>query len=247
EFKLRLCPLGVRADLYRPGVPPLPLGEALGRPIASYSVRFLNVSELGPRKNLAGLMRAWLRATQAGDDAVLIMKIGCYHPGSLALFQQEVALAQAQAGKRLEQAAPLHFVYDLYPDADMPRLFAAATHYISLSFGEGWDLPMMEAAAMGLSLIAPRHSAYLSYLEDEIATLVAAREVPALRGDGDWASELFVDANWWAPDEDEAVAHIRAAIRGTAAPKASPRPRIAERYTWERAAVRLLEIVQEAG
>src|SRR5512146_1905451 len=72
---LRLCPLGVRADIYRPGVRPLPLGETRGRDPGSYAVRFLNVSELGPRKNLSGLVSAWLRATTPADDAVLIMKV----------------------------------------------------------------------------------------------------------------------------------------------------------------------------
>src|SRR5690606_15425593 len=87
ESKLRLCPLGVRTDIYRPGVRPLDLGEAGGRPVSSYGVRFLNVSEVGPRKNLKGLLAAWLRATTPADDAVLIMKMGCYAPGSLAEFQ----------------------------------------------------------------------------------------------------------------------------------------------------------------
>jgi hypothetical protein len=42
-----------------------------------------------------------------------------------------------------------------FADSAMPRLYAAATHYISMSFGEGWDQPMLEAAASGLRLIAP--------------------------------------------------------------------------------------------
>ena len=44
--------------------------------------------------------------------------------------------------------------------ADMTGLMRAATHYWSMSHGEGWDLPLSKAGAMGLSLIAPRHSAY---------------------------------------------------------------------------------------
>ena len=246
ESKLRLCPLGVRSDLYRPGVRPLALGEARGRPIADYRTRFLNISELSARKNLGGLLGAWLRATTSEDDAVLIMKVGCYNPGSLAAFENLLAGTEARAGKRLDQAAPVHLVYDLYPDADMPRFFAAATHYVSLSFGEGWDLPMIEAAATDLRLIAPRHSAYVSYLDDSVATFVSAREQPALNETGSWAGELFVDARWWVPDEEEAIAHIRAAIDGAEVPKASAREWVSERYTWARAATRLLEIIDEA-
>ena len=64
----------------------------------------------------------------------------------------------------MEDAAPVRVLHDLVADAKAPGLYAAATHYISLSHGEGWDQPMMEAAAAGLKLIAPSHSAYLTYL-----------------------------------------------------------------------------------
>jgi len=246
ESKLRLCPLGVRTDLHRPGVKPLPLTGRDGRPLASYAVRFLNVSELGARKNLDGLLVAWLRATSRHDDTVLILKVGCYNPGSLATFEAEVQAAELQAGKRLDEAAPVHFIYDLFPDADMPRLFAAATHYISLSFGEGWDLSMIEAAASGLSLIAPRHSAYLAYLDEDIATMISCREVPALDADGFWVSDLFEGANWWVPDGDEAVARIEEAVQRGPVSDARARQRMVERFTWKHAAQRLIEVLDEA-
>jgi glycosyltransferase involved in cell wall biosynthesis len=246
EAKLRSCPLGVRTDLYRPDVRPLELRAESGRSLSSYAVRFLNVSELGVRKNLAGLLTAWLRATSSHDDAVLIWKVGCYYPGSLAAFEAEVRHVQQRIGIPLGQAAPIHFVYELFPDADMPRLFAAATHYMSLSFGEGWDLSMMQAAASGLRLIAPRHSAYLDYLDAGIASLVSAREQPAITESGSWISELFKGASWWVPDEAEAVDCIRRAVEGRDATAASARDRIAGRYTWEAAAKRLIEIIDEA-
>lgn len=30
-------------------------------------------------------------------------------------------------------------LHDILADDEMPGLYAAATHYISLSYGEGWD------------------------------------------------------------------------------------------------------------
>jgi glycosyltransferase involved in cell wall biosynthesis len=246
ESKLRLCPLGVRTDLYRPDVRPLPLADEAGRPLSTYGARFLNISQLDGRKNQSGLIRAWLRATSRGDDAVLIIKAGLYTPGSLATFQAEVQLAEEAAHKRLDKAAPVHIVYDLLPDADMPRLFAAATHYVSLSFGEGWDLAMMEAASCDLGLIAPKHSAYLEYLDDDIAAMIPSREAPALNAVGEWVSEWFTGANWWVPDEDEAVRLLREAVRSGARSPGSPRKRMIERYTWQKAASRLLEVVGAA-
>ena len=246
ESKLRLCPLGVRADRFRPGVPPLEVRDVAGQPLTAYRTRFLNVSEIGARKNLAGLMTAWLLATAPADDAVLIIKAGSYSPGSMGLLQADVEVAQHRAGKSLREAAPVHFMHDLLADADMPRLLALGTHYISLSFGEGWDLAMMQAGAAGLRLIAPRHSAYLAYLDEDIASLISARPVPARPGYDAWIGDLFSGASWWVPDQDEAVACIRAAIEGRDEPKASARERLAAEFSWEAAAERLLTILEEA-
>lgn len=245
ESKLRLCPLGVRTDLFRPGVPPLDLGDARGRPIGSYAVRFINVSAVGGRKNLGGLLRAWLRATSAADDAVLVIKPGTHSAGMVGALDRTVREAETAAGKAFDAAAPIAFASVVLPDADMPRFLAAGTHYVSLSFGEGWDLPMSQAAAAGLRLIAPRHSGYTAYLDDDVASMIPAREVPAVAPGDSWVSALFEGANWWAPDEDAAVEHIRRAIAGGDAPAASARGRMVDQFTWDRAASRLLEILEE--
>lgn len=247
EAKLRLCPLGVRTEVFRPGVPPLALNDANGRPLSSYRTRFLNVSELSARKNYPGLLSAWLRATTPADDAILILKVGAYNAGSLTLFEWEMEQVQARVGKRLDQAAPIQVITDIFPDADMPRVYAMGTHYISLSFGEGWDLSMMQSAASGLRLIAPRHSAYEAYLDDSVASMISARERPAVTEYGNAAAPLFEGASWWIPSTDEAVQRIRDAIDGRDTPAASARDRIVERYTWEVAGARLLEILVEAA
>src|SRR5688572_24597144 len=121
--KLRLCPLGINPALFA-DPQPLPLHGADGQPLDRFRVRFLNVSELGPRKNLHGLLRAWLRATSRQDDAVLILKLGAYAPGWLAHFGGQLDRLQAQLGKRLSEAAAVHFLYDLFSDVEMPRLHA---------------------------------------------------------------------------------------------------------------------------
>jgi glycosyltransferase involved in cell wall biosynthesis len=247
ESRIRLCPLGVDPELYSRKHRPLPLELADGSRVADYTVRFLNISELNPRKNLLGLIRAWIRATSNKDDAVLIVKLLCTVPGQREWFMVQLYLLERQLEKRLSEAAPIHFVYDLLPDVEMPRVYAAATHYISLSFGEGWDLPMVEAGASGLALIAPKHSAYTAYLDDTVADFIPAREVPAVYSGDRETAALFDGASWWKPDEDAAVAVIRSVIGKEGSGKSSPRQRFLQELTWEKATARLIEILDEAG
>src|SRR5579871_4284504 len=54
--RIRACPLGVGASTFAPRL------EAAGA--GQPRTRFLNVSEYSSRKNLAGLLRAWIEATR---------------------------------------------------------------------------------------------------------------------------------------------------------------------------------------
>jgi glycosyltransferase involved in cell wall biosynthesis len=242
--RIRICPLGVDPELFARDQTPLPLTAPDGQPASRYRTRFLNVSQVGPRKNLRGLLRAWLDATSRSDDAVLILKISD-GGGSPDAYRREVALSESAVGKSFAAAAPVIHVRQIFGDSEMPRLYAAATDYISLSHGEGWDLPMMEAAASGLRLIAPDHSAYRAWLDPSIATMIRSREVPAGH-DGDSATAaLFEGANWWDPDHGEAVEAIRAAIERGADRPPPARQRILSEFTWARAADRLIDILED--
>ena len=247
ESRLRICPLGVDGESFSRHADPL---AALGpgdRPVASYRARFLNISELRPRKNHLGLLRTWIRATDRDDDAILILKISAFQSHLLRQFQDDLTQMQARLGRSIEQCAPVIMITQLLPDTVMPSLYRMGTHYISMSHGEGWDQPMMEAASAGLSLIAPRHSAYTSYLRDEDADLIPARLVPAVfEGSAGAEDHIFFDnLSWWQPEEDAAVEIIRGIIQGTRPVKHSPKERIITDYTWEKAARRLIEILEE--
>jgi glycosyltransferase involved in cell wall biosynthesis len=245
--RLRLCPLGVDAARFGGAAEPLPLRGPSDEPIGQYRVRFLNVSEIGPRKNLVGLLRVWLRATDRRDDAILIVKLGAYSPGSRELLEHRLRVLEAECGRRLDEAAPVRFLYDLFADEVMPRLFASATHYVSMSHGEGWDQPMVEAAATGLRLIAPDHSAYRAYLDRSVASLIPSREVPAAFTDTGEIGALFDGLSWWEPDEGAAIALVRSAIRGGDADKASARARVLDELSWQRATGRLITILEQAA
>jgi glycosyltransferase involved in cell wall biosynthesis len=240
-----VSPLGVD-PAFAAAAAPLELRDA-GESLAERRVRFLNVSAPGTRKNLEGLIRTWLVATRASDDAVLVLKLLAASPRVVERFRARVEAIERAVGRSLAAAAPVHLVTDVLPDRAMPRLHAAATHYISLSFGEGWDLPMVEAAASGLRLIAPAHSAYLDYLDPSVATLLPARAVPAIVEGPAELQALFAGAHWWRPDEDAAAAAIRSAIAGRDAPAASARDRVLGEYSMAQAADRLADVIAVAA
>jgi glycosyltransferase involved in cell wall biosynthesis len=245
EARLRISPLGVDGEYFSAPSEPAPLRTPEGRPLASYRSRFLSVAELRPRKNHLGLLRSWIRATRRDDDAVLVLKVSVFQDGVLNEFQSDLAAMQRGLGRSLADAAPVVLIAQTLTNEMVRSLYAAATHYISMSRGEGWDQAMMEAAASGLQLIAPEHTAYLTYLRGDEAFLVPASLRPVrFEGVMGIADRVFFDGlGWWEPDEDAAVEIIRRIVRGEAEAKASPQSRIVGEYTWEKAAASLLEII----
>ena len=203
----------------------------------------LNVSEPGPRKNLRALLRTWIRATTPDDDAILIVKLGRATKLATLPLLRDLATMTHTIGKSRDEAAPILLINPLLADADMPRLFAAATHYWSMSHGEGWDQPMIEAAATDLRLIAPRHSAYVAYLDDTVAEMIPTGVVPADASTDAWTGQLFAGAEWWEPEENAAADAVTRAVAKRDGPRASPRERVAASFTWEHATTRLLAIL----
>jgi len=239
--RIRICPLGVDVERFRPGVEPLPLSDRQGRPVREYRTRVLNVSEISPRKNLLALFRVWLRTTSRDDDAILIVKVGRFPPAASVRLMRDLDAIEREIGKTRKDSAPMLFTDQILSDEEMPRLFAAATHYWSMSRGEGWDQPMVEAGATGLQLIAPMHTAYAAYLDSSVASLIPARPVPA----GAEGGPLFEGSQWWEPDERAAADTVRDAVHGDSRPPFTARARIATDFTWDQATSRLIAILEE--
>ena len=246
EDRLRVCPLGVD-PVESAGAAALTLVDPTGRLVSSYRHRFLNISDFIPRKNIDGLLRVWLRSTTRADDAVLVLKLG--KGGNPALRSELGALVQqseSAVGKRLADAAPVVLIDQPLTDTEMTGLVRAANHYWSMSHGEGWDLPMSKAGAIGLSLIAPRHSAYVDYLDDRVARLIPAAVRPARLPYSERSVPMFHGLDWWDPDEDVAAGILTDIIRGRDAERPSARDHLLQRFTWDQAADRLLAILDEA-
>lgn len=243
EERIEVCPLGINPELFGGGVKPLDLCTQAGRRVSEVRTRFLNVSELGPRKNLIGLLHAWLLATNVSDDALLILKLAQPSQGWLDLLLAQMRQLEQRVDRRFSQAAPIEFLFDLLADREMPRLYAAATHYISLSHGEGWDQPMVEAAASGLRLIAPDHSAYRAYLSPRTATLIPSPVVPARFQGPASLRRLFAGTNWWQPDVEAAAEAIRAALDGRGRAPYGAREHVLSHFTWQQSTRRLIEIL----
>ncbi|SRX76215.1 glycosyltransferase family protein [Aequorivita antarctica] len=239
---IRVCPLGVDTEEIKPRGVILNNEGILGK-----NVHFLNIADLRPRKNHLGLLRCWLRATSNNDSATLSIKLNPIEEITKIQFNQDIISLQEEEGKTFKEAATVKIIIKKMSRDSVFNLYASATHYISMSFGEGWDLPMMEAMATNLHVIAPFHSAYTSYLNENVATLITAEKEPAIfKGSYRLADQCWFDKlNWWRPNEQKAEKTIRNIIDGKLIPIQTARAHVQKHFTWTHATKRLIEILKE--
>lgn len=107
---------------------------------------FVHVGTIEARKNLAFLLALWRRlAEQLGAEAPQLVLVGRYG------WENEAVLDHLQRSPPLRGL--VHQASDL-PDAALATLMAGAHALLAPSSVEGFDLPAVEACALGVPLIA---------------------------------------------------------------------------------------------
>ncbi|WP_312144914.1 glycosyltransferase family 1 protein [Brevundimonas sp.] len=117
-----------------------------GQPTAARRPYFVHVGTIEARKNLAFLLTIWRRLHEKmGDQAPRLVLIGRYG------WENEAVLDHLQRSPNLQGL--VHQVENL-PDTALADLMNGAQAVLAPSSVEGFDLPAVEASALGVPLIA---------------------------------------------------------------------------------------------
>jgi len=228
-------PCGVDPDIFHP----LPLGEreALRREMG-WEGRFvaLNISAMTPNKGILHLLHATALA-------------GARHPRLLVCLKGTDSLYRSNDRTRMQfgqlppdiarRAAP-HVAYlgNTLSTAQMVRLYQAADVYVSPYRAEGFNLPVLEAAACGLPSICTAGGSTEDFIDDSFAWRIRSQEGSNIVG-----RLLTPDLGHLAELMDRVVTDAEFAARARDAGPAWVR----ERFTWTRSVDRLLQIMFPNG
>jgi len=135
--------------------------EALGLENVRY---LLSVGTLEPRKNLAGLLRAWARALPdlPGDLELVIA----------GAFGRRSVFAEATLG----ELPPRVHLAGRVDDAVLPALYAEAEWFVYLSLYEGFGLPPLEAMACGTPVIVSDIPVFREVISDAAISVAPCDE-----------------------------------------------------------------------
>jgi len=225
---IHVIPLGINPAYFSP--------EITGwRPKDTYT--FLSVFEWGERKNPSLLIKAFNDEFSASENVTLLCKVNNFD-SSINLESEIEKLSLRSDGGRIF-IAPNRILKQY----ELGALYRSADCFVLPTRGEGWGMPILEAMACGLPVIATHWSSQTDFMNSENSLPIEVEQlIPAI------AKCPYYDGFQWAQASYE---HLRAQMRwvyenqekGRAiGMRASEEAR--QKWTWEEAAKKIAERIK---
>ncbi len=201
---------------------------------------FYSIFEWQDRKCPLGQLIAYLRAFPDDGPHVFVLKS---NPGARDAARSALEEARRQTGS----SARVETHCDGWSDGDIDALHQRGDCYVSLHRGEGWCLPLFDAACHGTPVVATAYSGPLEYLQGTAHQLVPYT-LTSVRQPYVFYNQRM---QWAEPDLDEATRRLRwvydnrETARSSAHAAAAPlRRRYAPEAIGELARERLFELLR---
>lgn len=190
---------------------------------------FLSVFEWVNRKAPELLLQAFDRAFTDRDDVVLICKITNADP-SVNIKHEIEKMGLKSTGGKIEIFENLNLT-----SSEMAELYRHADCFLLPTHGEGWGMPILEAMACGLPVIATGWSAQMDFFNSDIGYPI---DVKALI-DADHLNPYYNGFKWALPDEEHFVHLMRYVYEHREDAKEKGRlasEEVRSKWTWNNAA-----------
>ncbi len=169
---------------------------------------FYSINDWNSRKAPWELVDAYLRAFDADDPVVLVLKTAprgprCAEDRGSAPTRGQVEEMRA----RYRHPADVIVIDRALPEREIEMLHMAGDTFVSMARSEGWGLGMFDAAGFGKPVIATGWGGHLDYLDPRHATLLEYSLEPVVDAAG--YPSYAPDQNWARANPDAAVAAMR--------------------------------------
>lgn len=177
--------------------------------VPTEDVKFLFIGNFIPRKNLDQLLVAFAVAFEEVKDVSLIIKTWSHVNTAAGKKHISDAIGHllGKAGG-LKHKPRVSVISDILEEEQIMGLIRSCDVYTSVSRGEGFDLPMMQAMSMEKMIVTTRYLAHGDYLDDSNSIDVPFNLTPCV----DAAAPLYDSYQLWsAPDMEAYIRSLQLA------------------------------------
>jgi len=226
--RIEVVPLGFDPALFRPATEAQRAQVRADSGVAAEDFVFLNVSAMSPNKGLGFLLRAFAGVLRVRPQVRLVLKgMDSLYTSSAFVDQQMNALEPALVSL---VASRLSYVGDGLTFAEMAGVYQAADCYVSPYVAEGFNLPVLEAAASGLPVICTAGGSTDDFTTKDFALRIDSKLRPVVEKD-------YPDAMGLLPNHEHLVELMLKAVDDAAfrrAARIAGPAHVGARYTWEK-------------
>lgn len=174
------------------------------------AVKFIFVGDWIPRKNIEDLIIGYLTAFSGVKDTALIIKTWSNAPGITGRKHIEDAIRHINNKIVGIERPKIYLVTDMLPESQLIDLMRDAHCYVSVSHGEGFDLPMVQAMSLGKIIVTTPFLAHGDYLNEHNSLPVRFTISPVY----DAVAPLYHAYQLWSkPDMWDFIMKLRSAYQ----------------------------------
>jgi len=221
-----IVPHGVDTDTFRP-MPDFRSHIRSKIPIAEGDFVFLSVGAMTGNKGIDFLLRAFAEVSRKFPHARLVLKGMDPLYKSKALLHRSMQILSAEDRQRVMERTS--YFGASFSNRKMAMFYQAADAYVSPYRAEGFNLPVLEAAASGIPIICTAGGATDDFVTDAFARKIESKKSPGRYKDQDiW---------WLEPRLEHLIVLMASAIEDKSwrerAAQAGP-AHVGANYTWDR-------------
>jgi glycosyltransferase involved in cell wall biosynthesis len=163
---IHIMPLGVDTDRYNSNAKPINFNFELNDFV------FLSVFKWGYRKGYDILLRAFMEEFSSNDNVSLLICSRTDVNHKPEVISNDFMNIRSNISKSDEELPHIALYDKTIKEKDMPGIYALSNAFVLISRGEGFCLPIVEAGACGLPVIASNCSGHSDFLNHENSYLV---------------------------------------------------------------------------
>jgi glycosyltransferase involved in cell wall biosynthesis len=160
---------------------------------------FLTVAQVSPRKNVDTSLLAFLEEFQNHEDVGYILKLNIRN-NSLTDRRYTEESIKSLLENYPDRKCKVYVVHGHMTESQMAALYSNGyvSAYVSASHGEGFGLPIFQAAQAGKPIIAPSWSGYTDFttIKDKTQLVQVEYELREVKGRENWEGVLDPNSKW---------------------------------------------------